>query len=163
MILVGNKADLESERQVTSQDSEELGRQVGCASAVSQNLGSRCRPSARCSRRHPPHLIVSVHSPAIRPLQLKIPFVETSAKQRLNIDLAFHELVLNIRKFSKQVRHVCATAIPPRHGALCSGNSPILSACRGRTRLGWLPCLPGTFDRTPLWRQRRKRVDFDAV
>jgi len=28
--------------------------------------------------------------------------VETSAKQRFNIDLAFHELVLTIRRFSKQ-------------------------------------------------------------
>ena len=34
--------------------------------------------------------------------RLKITFVETSAKQRVNVDLAFQELVRNIRKHSKE-------------------------------------------------------------
>lgn len=34
--------------------------------------------------------------------RLNITFVETSAKQRVNVDLAFHELVRNIRKHSKE-------------------------------------------------------------
>eukprot|EP00047_Mylnosiga_fluctuans_P001687 m.221466 g.221466 ORF g.221466 m.221466 type:complete len:197 (+) comp10591_c0_seq1:77-667(+) len=59
MILVGNKADLESERQVSTQDGKELGK------------------------------------------SLKIFHLETSAKQRVNVDLAFHELVRIIRKYNK--------------------------------------------------------------
>eukprot|EP00056_Hartaetosiga_gracilis_P001136 m.42421 g.42421 ORF g.42421 m.42421 type:complete len:194 (+) comp10514_c0_seq1:164-745(+) len=57
MILVGNKSDLDSERQVTQKEGEDLA------------------------------------------LKLKITQVETSAKQRLNVDHAFHELVRLIRRY----------------------------------------------------------------
>eukprot|EP01147_Barroeca_monosierra_P002006 gene2006-5081_t len=60
MILVGNKSDLETERQVSPSEGQELAK------------------------------------------QLKIPHVETSAKQRVNVDFAFHELVRIIRKFNRQ-------------------------------------------------------------
>jgi len=60
MILVGNKADLESERQVSTQ--------------MGKNLGK----------------------------DLKVFSLETSAKQRVNVDLAFHELVRIIRKYNKE-------------------------------------------------------------
>lgn len=60
MILIGNKADLDSQRQVTTMEGEELSK------------------------------------------QLKIEFVEASAKNRMNVDCAFHQLVRVIRKFQKQ-------------------------------------------------------------
>jgi len=60
MILVGNKCDLASERQVSVAEGTELAKNLG------------------------------------------IPVVETSAKQRLNVDFAFHELVRIIRKFNRQ-------------------------------------------------------------
>eukprot|EP00049_Salpingoeca_infusionum_P003808 m.71001 g.71001 ORF g.71001 m.71001 type:complete len:195 (+) comp12279_c0_seq1:992-1576(+) len=59
MILVGNKSDLDSERQVSNGEGGELAK------------------------------------------QLKISHVETSAKQRINVDFAFHELVRIIRKFNQ--------------------------------------------------------------
>lgn len=60
MILVGNKSDLDHERQVTTQEGKDLGK------------------------------------------SLKIFHLETSAKQRVNVDLAFHELVRIIRKYTKE-------------------------------------------------------------
>ncbi|XP_064397498.1 GTPase HRas-like [Halichondria panicea] len=59
MILVANKADLESERVVTQQEGEELAR------------------------------------------ELKIKYVESSAKHRVNVEKAFHDLVRVIRKAQK--------------------------------------------------------------
>lgn len=60
MILVGNKSDLEAERQVSTNQGKELAK------------------------------------------NLKVSYVETSAKQRINVDLAFHELVRIIRKYNKE-------------------------------------------------------------
>ncbi|XP_046844505.1 ras-like protein RAS2 [Xenia sp. Carnegie-2017] len=60
MIIVGNKSDLERERVVSSQEGNELGR------------------------------------------QLRIPYIEASAKTRTNVDAAFHDLVRAIRKFYAQ-------------------------------------------------------------
>jgi GTPase KRas protein len=59
MILVGNKADLEADRQVTADKGKALAK------------------------------------------ELKVSYVETSAKWRVNVDVAFHELVRIIRKFNK--------------------------------------------------------------
>lgn len=59
MILVANKADLESDRAVTRQEGEELAQ------------------------------------------QLKISYVETSAKIKLNVEKAFHDLVRVIRRAQK--------------------------------------------------------------
>jgi len=56
MILVGNKCDLEHERQVTTQDGQELAKSFGC------------------------------------------PFLETSAKSRVNVEESFYQLVREIRK-----------------------------------------------------------------
>lgn len=36
--------------------------------------------------------------------QLKIPYIECSAKQRMNVDQAFHELVRIVRKFQASER-----------------------------------------------------------
>ncbi|KAM3877033.1 ras-related protein R-Ras2 [Diretmus argenteus] len=60
MILVGNKADLELQRQVTQEEGQQLAR------------------------------------------QLKVTYMEASAKIRMNVDQAFHELVRVIRKFQEQ-------------------------------------------------------------
>jgi len=56
MILVGNKCDLEHDRQVTTQDGQELAKSFGC------------------------------------------PFLETSAKSRVNVEESFYQLVREIRK-----------------------------------------------------------------
>ncbi|KAI9303579.1 ras-like protein 3, partial [Cunninghamella echinulata] len=60
MILVGNKCDLESERQVSSQEGFDLAKEFGC------------------------------------------PFLETSAKQRTNVDDSFYEVVREIRRMNKR-------------------------------------------------------------
>ncbi|XP_046849896.1 ras-like protein RAS2 [Xenia sp. Carnegie-2017] len=63
MIIVGNKSDLERERVVSSQEGNELGR------------------------------------------QLRIPYIEASAKTRTNVDAAFHDLVRAIRKMKFYAQH----------------------------------------------------------
>nr|XP_039323677.1 ras-related protein R-Ras2-like [Saimiri boliviensis boliviensis] len=60
MILVGNKADLDHQRQVTQEEGQQLAR------------------------------------------QLKVTYMEASAKIGTNVDQAFHELVRLIRKFQEQ-------------------------------------------------------------
>ncbi|KAI8093335.1 ras-like protein 3 [Halteromyces radiatus] len=60
MILVGNKCDLESDRQVSSQEGYDLAKEFGC------------------------------------------PFMETSAKQRINVDDSFYEVVREIRRMNKR-------------------------------------------------------------
>jgi len=62
MILVANKADLETNRQVSNEEGQELAR------------------------------------------QLHIPYIEASAKVRMNVDQAFHELVRVVRKFQEAER-----------------------------------------------------------
>ncbi|KAK3919654.1 Ras-like protein 2 [Frankliniella fusca] len=62
MLMVGNKVDLEHQRQVSLADAQNAAR------------------------------------------QLKIPYIECSAKQRMNVDQAFHELVRIVRKFQASER-----------------------------------------------------------
>ncbi|XP_013400396.1 ras-related protein R-Ras2-like [Lingula anatina] len=62
MILVGNKADLEHQRMVSTEDGYELAR------------------------------------------QLKISYIEASAKIRMNVDESFYELVRIVRKFQAEER-----------------------------------------------------------
>ncbi|CAG0896269.1 unnamed protein product [Cyprideis torosa] len=62
MILVGNKADLEHQRVVSSVEIQQMAS------------------------------------------QLKIPYIECSAKHKINIDQIFHELVRIIRKFQEEER-----------------------------------------------------------
>ncbi|CAF4881091.1 ras-like protein 2 [Pieris napi] len=62
MLMVGNKADLESQRMVTLDEAQSLSR------------------------------------------QLKIPYIECSAKARMNVDQAFHELVRLVRRFQEAER-----------------------------------------------------------
>jgi len=58
IIVVGNKCDLESDRQVSSQEGRDLARTWGCG------------------------------------------FIETSAKSRINVDQAFHDLVREVRRYT---------------------------------------------------------------
>ncbi|KAG1242314.1 hypothetical protein G6F68_016249 [Rhizopus microsporus] len=60
MVLVGNKCDLESDRQVSSQEGKDLAKQFGCQ------------------------------------------FIETSAKQKINVEEAFFEVVKDIRRYNKE-------------------------------------------------------------
>ncbi|KAI9321484.1 ras-like protein 1 [Dichotomocladium elegans] len=60
MVLVGNKCDLEVDRQVPKVEGMELARRFGCQ------------------------------------------FLETSAKQRINVDEAFFQVVRDIRRFNKE-------------------------------------------------------------
>ena len=57
MVLVGNKCDLESEREVPKDKGEELAREIGCK------------------------------------------FMESSAKTKVNVTEAFHELVREIKRY----------------------------------------------------------------
>jgi len=60
VIVVANKCDLESERQVSQQEGRDLAKQFGCR------------------------------------------FIEASAKQRINVDEAFYNLVREIRRYNKE-------------------------------------------------------------
>ncbi len=59
LVLVGNKCDLNEERQVATEEGQNLAQSFGC------------------------------------------PFFETSAKTPINVDLAFHDLVREIRRFDQ--------------------------------------------------------------
>lgn len=59
-VLVGNKCDLDSEREVPKEKGEELARELGCK------------------------------------------FMESSAKTKINVAEAFHELVREIKRFRKE-------------------------------------------------------------
>ena len=54
-------------------------------------------------------LQVSPEDPQQMARQLRLPYVECSAKMRMNVDPAFHELVKLVRKF--QVREVISSQI----------------------------------------------------
>jgi len=60
VVIVANKCDLESERQVSSAEGRAMAKRFGC------------------------------------------PFVETSAKQRVNVDESFNDLVREIRRYNKE-------------------------------------------------------------
>ncbi|NP_001036993.1 ras-like protein 2 [Bombyx mori] len=62
MLIVGNKADLETQRVVSLEEAQALSR------------------------------------------QLKVPYIECSAKARMNVDQAFHELVRLVRRFQEAER-----------------------------------------------------------
>jgi len=59
-VLVGNKCDLESDREVPKEKGEELAKEIGCQ------------------------------------------FMESSAKTKVNVTEAFHELVREIKKWRKE-------------------------------------------------------------
>merc|ERR1712113_1226040 len=67
MLIVGNKADMDRHRQVSTADCEDMAK------------------------------------------QLKTPFIECSAKNRMNVDQAFHELVRLIRRFQALERPIAPT------------------------------------------------------
>ncbi|KAL8672662.1 MAG: hypothetical protein Q9168_002903 [Polycauliona sp. 1 TL-2023] len=61
IIIVGNKCDLDGERQVSRKEGEDLARSFGCA------------------------------------------FIETSAKSRINVEMAFYDIVREIRRYNKEM------------------------------------------------------------
>ncbi|KAI9728604.1 MAG: Ras GTPase [Cirrosporium novae-zelandiae] len=76
IIVVGNKCDLESEREVSKQEGEALARQFGCK------------------------------------------FIETSAKERKNVENAFYEIVREIRRYNREMSSY------PSGAPATSGNGP---------------------------------------
>ncbi|KAG7004992.1 ras-like protein [Physcia stellaris] len=72
IIIVGNKCDLDMERQVSRQEGEDLARQFNCA------------------------------------------FIETSAKSRINVDNAFHNIVREIRRYNKDMSSYPSGGAGPR-------------------------------------------------
>ena len=80
MLIVGNKADLEKNRQVRTVDCEPS--MISLCLKVSRQ---ECENMAK---------------------QLKTPFIECSAKNRMNVDQAFYELVRLIRKFQALERPI---------------------------------------------------------
>ena len=81
MLIVGNKADLDKNRQV-----------INHPGIFSLNW----RPIFQVSRQECENMAK----------QLKTPFIECSAKNRMNVDQAFYELVRLIRKFQAMERPV---------------------------------------------------------
>lgn len=79
MVLVANKADLESERVVSGQDGESLALEL------------------KVSLIPIPHSLI----PILHITHLQIKYVETSAKHRIHVDKAFHDLVRVIRQAQK--------------------------------------------------------------
>jgi GTPase SAR1 family protein len=94
MILVANKADLDTERLVTKQEGEDLAMQYKVYYYLDTKMKSVCAIS---------HLSLSPLSP--RPSRsvtlTQIKYVETSAKIQLNVEKAFHDLVRVIRQAQK--------------------------------------------------------------
>merc|ERR1712025_1011168 len=80
MLIVGNKADLEKNRQVSRPECENMAK------------------------------------------QLKTPFIECSAKNRMNVDQAFYELVRLIRKFQALERPIAPQTRPKESKSKSSCN-----------------------------------------
>ncbi|KZV91437.1 ras-domain-containing protein [Exidia glandulosa HHB12029] len=79
IIVVGNKCDLEYERQVGETEGRDLAKQCNCN------------------------------------------FIETSAKQRINVDEAFASLVREIRRYNKEQQNGCPNAGPNTGGPAGTG------------------------------------------
>ena len=84
MVLVANKADLEGERVVSGAEGESLASELKVSVCVCLNV---------CVNHHNPHPH-TLTSPQIK-------YVETSAKHRIHVDKAFHDLVRVIRQAQK--------------------------------------------------------------
>lgn len=85
MVVVGNKCDLESEREVPRQGISPLFRYSLCCRFVS--------------------CLINVHSDGeALAKQFGCPFVETSAKSRTNVDKAFFDLVREIRHYNRNMQ-----------------------------------------------------------
>ncbi|XP_076351088.1 ras-related protein R-Ras2-like isoform X4 [Tachypleus tridentatus] len=52
--------------------------------------------------------------------QLKIPYMECSAKHRLNVDAAFHDLVRHVRKFQAAERPLIKASKPSKKTRCCT-------------------------------------------
>lgn len=68
VVIIGNKCDLENERQVSFEEGQELARQINCQ------------------------------------------FIETSAKQRINVEDGFYQLVREIREYNKELAEQIAVS-----------------------------------------------------
>ena len=92
IIIVGNKCDLDSEREVSRQ-----GRLEPSLHSL-QTLS----PFARTFRRSTKLTYRSIEGEQLA-RQFGCAFIETSAKSRINVDNAFYEIVREIRRFNKEM------------------------------------------------------------
>ena len=101
MVMVANKCDLESERQVSTAGMYTLTYAASrlCVLLTLSTEGYAMARSIGC------------------------PFVETSAKQRVNVDEAFNDLVREIRRFMREetsYRGVSSQEVPGQNGMLAA-------------------------------------------
>ncbi|VDM43913.1 unnamed protein product [Toxocara canis] len=99
MMLVGNKADLDDERHVEERlanvpNVEEPRSYSKIVKGDSRAIIYGMQLCLLISRREAEELARRLH----------VPYVECSAKKRMNVDEAFHDLVRLIRKFQQQER-----------------------------------------------------------
>jgi GTPase KRas protein len=85
MVLVANKSDLESDRQVSTQGITKKCQQGGKRSVLT---------FFDC-------LLICIEGRDLAK-EFGCQFIETSAKQRINVDEAFHDVVRDIRKYNKE-------------------------------------------------------------
>jgi GTPase KRas protein len=84
MIVVGNKADLEGEREVSTE-------------------GSLCVQRERYIHTQGSHANSATSEGQALARQFGCKFIETSAKSRKNVDQAFFDIVREIRRFNKEM------------------------------------------------------------
>jgi GTPase KRas protein len=96
IIVVGNKCDLEAERQVSKQGSYHLARFFRDTLVCSNNTDSvRPRLEGESVAR-----------------QFGCKFIETSAKSRINVDNAFYDIVREIRRYNKEMSSYTGGSVP---------------------------------------------------
>jgi len=105
IIVVGNKCDLDADRQVSKQ---------GQPSLPSPARGALDRVCAVLTRR----CVCGTEGEAVAQ-QFGCKFIETSAKSRINVDNAFFDIVREIRRYNKEM-----STYPSGAPGMAGGNGP---------------------------------------